>query len=57
MKEMWTIFRDLWDNVKPLNIRIIGVPEEEGKKKDHEKILEVSEIVLISFNSFFFFPL
>ena len=40
MKEMWTIFRDLWDNVKPLNIRIIGVPEEEGKKKDHEKILE-----------------
>ena len=39
MKEMWTIFRDLWDNVKPLNIRIIGVPEEEGKKKDHEKIL------------------
>ena len=22
------------------NIRIIGVPEEENKKKDHEKILE-----------------
>ena len=22
------------------NIRIIGVPEEEDKKKDHEKILE-----------------
>ena len=32
--------RDLWDNVKCLNIRIIGVPEEEDKKKDHEKILE-----------------
>ena len=32
--------RDLWDNVKCPNIRIIGVPEEEGKKKDHEKILE-----------------
>ena len=31
--------RDLWDNVKRPNIRIIGVPEEE-KKKDHEKILE-----------------
>ena len=23
------------------NIRIIGVPEEEDKKKDHEKILEI----------------
>ena len=29
--------RDLWDNVKCPNIRIIGVPEEEDKKKDHEK--------------------
>ena len=33
--------RDLWDNVKHPNIRTIGVPEEEDKKKDHEKILEV----------------
>ena len=32
--------RDLWDNVKRLNIRNIGVSEEEDKKKDHEKILE-----------------
>ena len=32
--------RDLWDNVKGHNIRIIGVPEEDDKKKDHEKILE-----------------
>ena len=32
--------RDLQDNMKPSNIRIIGVPEEEDKKKDHEKILE-----------------
>ena len=32
--------RDLWDNVKHSNIRIIGVPEEEDKKKGHEKILE-----------------
>ena len=31
--------RDLWDNDKRPNIRIIGVPEEEDKKKDHEKIL------------------
>ena len=29
----------LWDNVKCPNIRITGVPEEEDKKKDHEKIL------------------
>ena len=33
--------RDLQDNVKRPNIRIIGVPEEEDKKKDHEKILEI----------------
>ena len=32
--------RDLWDNVKCPNIRIIGFPEEEDKKKGHEKILE-----------------
>ena len=32
--------RDLWDNVKRPKIRIRGVPEEEDKKKDHEKILE-----------------
>ena len=32
--------RDLQDNIKHPNIRIIGVPEEEDKKKDHEKILE-----------------
>ena len=38
--------RDLWDNVKCSNIRIVGVPEEEDKKKDHEKILE--EIIVES---------
>ena len=32
--------RDLWDNVKRPNIRIIEVPEED-KKKGHEKILEI----------------
>ena len=31
--------RDLWDNVKDTNIWIIGVPGEEEKKKDYEKIL------------------
>ena len=32
--------RDLWDNVKCPSIWIIGVSEEEDKKKDQEKILE-----------------
>ena len=32
--------RDLQYNMKLSNIRIISVPEEEDKKKDHEKILE-----------------
>ena len=31
--------RDLWDNVKHPNIRIIGVPEEEDKKKTMRKYL------------------
>ena len=31
---------NLRDNVKCPNIPIIGVPEEEDKKKDHEEILE-----------------
>ena len=39
--------RDLRDNVKCPNIRIIGVPEEEDKKKDHKKILE--EIIVENF--------
>ena len=38
---------DLWDNVKCPNIQIIGVPEEEVKKKGHEKILE--EIIVENF--------
>ena len=40
-------FRDIWDNVKCLNIQIIGVPEKEDKKKGHEKILE--EIIVENF--------
>ena len=39
--------RDLWDNVKHPIVRIIGVPEKEDKKKDHEKILE--EIIVENF--------
>ena len=32
--------RDLWDNIKRTTIRIIGVPEEQEKKKGTEKIFE-----------------
>ena len=39
--------REIWDNVKYPNIQIIGVPEEEDKKKGHEKILE--EIIVENF--------
>ena len=39
--------RDLWDNVKHPNILITEVPEEEDKKKGHEKILE--EIIVENF--------
>ena len=39
--------RDLQDNMKHSYIRIIGVPEEEDKKKYHEKILE--EIIVENF--------
>ena len=38
--------KDLQDNIKCPNIRIIRVPEED-KKKDHEKILE--EIIVENF--------
>ena len=38
--------RDLQDNMKCSNIRIMGVAEED-KKKDHEKILE--EIIVENF--------
>ena len=31
--------RELWDNVKRPNIQIIGVREEEDKKKGHRKYL------------------
>ena len=40
MKRIKDSLRDLWDNIKDTNIRIIGVPEEEEKKKGSEKIFE-----------------
>ena len=40
MKRIEDTLRDLWDNTKCTNIRIIGVPEEEEKKKGSERIYE-----------------
>ena len=39
MKRTEDSLRDLWDNIKH-NIKIIGVPEREEKKKGHENIFE-----------------
>ena len=47
MKRNEDNLKDLWDNVKCPNIQIVGVPEEEDRKKDHEKILE--EIIAENF--------
>ena len=38
---------DIWDNIKCTNIRIIGVPEAEEKKKVYEKIFD--EIIVENF--------
>ena len=48
MKRIEDSLRDLLDNIKHTNIRIIGVPEEE-KKKGYEKIFE--EIIVENFPS------
>ena len=32
--------RDLWDNIKWVNLHIIGIPEGEGKEKGIENIFE-----------------
>ena len=47
MKRIEDSLRDLWDNTKCTNIQIIGVPEEEEKKKGSEKIFE--EIIVKNF--------
>ena len=49
MKGIEESLRDLWDNIKRTNIRIIGVPEEEEKKKGTEKIFE--EIIVEHFTN------
>jgi len=47
MKRIEESLRDLWDNIKHTNIWVIGVPEEEEKKKGTEKIFE--EIIVENF--------
>ena len=47
MKRTGDSLRDLWDNMKCTNIWIIGVPEEERKKKVYKKIFE--EIIVENF--------
>ena len=47
MKRIEDSLRALWDNIKYTNIPIIGVPEEEEKKKGSEKIFE--EIIVENF--------
>ena len=40
MKRTDDSLRDLCDSIKHTNIRIIGVPEKEEKKKGYENIFE-----------------
>ena len=47
MKRTEDSLRDLQDNIKYTNILIIGVPEEEEKKKGYEKSFE--EIIVENF--------
>ena len=47
MKRTEDSLRDLRDNIKCTNIWIIGIPEEEEKKKRYEKVFE--EIVVENF--------
>ena len=47
MKRIEDSLRDLWENIKHTNIRIIRVPEEQEQKKGTEKIFE--EIIVENF--------
>ena len=47
MKRTDDSLRDFWGNIKGTNIWIIGVPEEEEKNKQYEKIFE--EIIVENF--------
>ena len=47
MKRTEDSLRDLWDNIRCTNIWILGVSEEEEKKKGYEKNFE--EIIVETF--------
>ena len=47
MKRNEYSLRDLWDNIKCINICVIGVPEGEEREKGPEKIFE--EIIAENF--------
>ena len=47
MKRNEDSLRDLWDNIKHNNIRIIGAPEGEEREKEPEKVFE--EIIAENF--------
>ena len=47
MKRNEDSLRDLWDNIKHNNIRMIGVPEGEEREKEPKKIFE--EIIVENF--------
>ena len=47
MKVTEDSLRDLWHSIKHTNIQMIGIPEEEEKKKGYEKIFE--EIIVENF--------
>ena len=47
MKRTEDSLRDLWDNIKYINIWNIEVPEEEEKKKRYKKTFE--EIIVENF--------
>ena len=47
MKTNEESLRELWDNVKRTNIRIIGVPEGEEREKETEEIFQ--EIIAENF--------
>ena len=47
IKRIEDSLRDIWDNIKCTNIRVIGVPEEEEKRKSTENFFE--EIIVENF--------